>query len=143
MFQSIFSGKNTYLFFSIMHSLKEKKSRTKQKHIHCKSKDFFYFRWWMIKQLRYNYRSINSFFIIFLEVIIIYREKFLLIQDGAKLFASVEGRKFHEAKITMYTVSSLCSYKSVRKIFSMYCKSKFIRNDIFCDLFCTNMVRGD
>lgn len=91
----------------------------------------------MIKQIRYNYRSINSFLIIFLEVIIIYREKSLLIQDGAKLFASVEGRKFHEAKISMYTVSSLRSYKSVRKRISMYCKSNFIRN-IFCDLFCTN-----
>lgn len=91
----------------------------------------------MIKQIRYNYRSINIFFIIFLEVIIICREKSLLIQDGAKLFASVEGRKFHEAKISMYTVSPLCSYKSVRKRISMYCKSNFIRN-IFCDLFCTN-----
>lgn len=97
----------------------------------------------MIKQIRYNYRSINSFFIIFLEVIIIYREKSLLIQDGVKLFASVEGRKFHEAKITMYTVSPLCSYKSVRKIFSMYCKSKFIRNDIFLRFILYKLVRGD
>lgn len=101
----------------------------------------------MIKQIRYNYRSMNSFFIIFLEVIIIYREKrntvSLLIQDGVKLFASVEGRKFHEAKITMYTVSSLCSYKSVRKIFSMYCKSYFTRNDIFLRFILYKLVRGD
>lgn len=93
----------------------------------------------MIKQIRYNYRSINSFFIIFLEVIIIYREKrntvSLLIQDGAKLFASVEGRKYHEAKITMYTVFSLCSYKSVRKIFSMYCNQILFATAFFAIYF--------
>lgn len=89
----------------------------------------------MIKQIRYNYRSINSFLIIFLEVIIIYREKSLLIQDGAKLFASVEGRKYHEAKITMYTVFSLCSYKSVRKIFSMYCNQILFATAFFAIYF--------
>lgn len=89
----------------------------------------------MIKQIRYNYRSINSFFIIFLEVIIIYREKSLLIQDGAKLFASVEGRKFHEAKISMYTVSSLCSYKSVGKIFSMNCNQILLATTFFAIYF--------
>lgn len=92
----------------------------------------------MIKQIRYNYRSINSFFIIFLEVIIIYREKRNCVFANSRRGETVEGRKYHEAKISMYTVSSLCSYKSVRKIISMYCKSKFIRNDIFCDLFSIN-----